>query len=159
MTERLYYTDPNLTEFDARVVATTPGAIILDRTAFYPTSGGQVFDTGRLESDGRSVRVVEVAENETGEILHRVESSDLFAPGTSLHGIIDSPRRRDHMQRHTGQHLLSAVFIELFNAPTVSFHMGDESSTIDLDVNSLSPQQIREAERRSNEIITDDVPV
>ncbi|HEX9120861.1 MAG TPA: alanine--tRNA ligase-related protein [Terriglobales bacterium] len=159
MTERLYYTDPTLTEFYGRVVAAAPDAIILDRTAFYPTSGGQIFDTGRLESDGRSVRVVEVAENEIGEILHRVESSDLFAPGTTLHGIIDSPRRRDHMQQHTGQHLLSAVFIELFNAPTVSFHMGDESCTIDLDAKSLSPQQIREAERRSNEIITDDVPV
>jgi alanyl-tRNA synthetase len=159
MTERLHYTDPTLLEFDARVVAATPGAIILDRTAFYPTSGGQIFDTGRLESDGRSVRVVEVAENETGEILHRVESSDLFAPGATLHGVIDRPRRRDHMQQHTGQHLLSAVFIELFNAPTVSFHMGDESCTIDLDVKSLSPQQVREAERRSNEIITDDVPV
>ena len=159
MTERLYYTDPTVTEFDGRVVATAPGAIILDRTAFYPTSGGQIFDTGRLESDGRSVRVVEVAENEAGEILHRVESSDLFAPGAALHGVIDRPRRRDHMQQHTGQHLLSAVFIELFNAPTVSFHMGDESCTIDLEVNSLSPQQIREAERRSNEIITDDVAV
>lgn len=159
MTERLYYTDPTLLEFDARVLAATPGAIILDRTAFYPTSGGQVFDTGCLESDGRSVRVVEVSENEIGEILHRVESSDLFAPGTALHGVIDRPRRRDHMQQHTGQHLLSAVFIELFNAPTVSFHMGDESCTIDLDVKSLSPQQIREAERRSNEIITADVLV
>ena len=159
MTERLYYTDPTVTEFDGRVVATAPGAIILDRTAFYPTSGGQIFDTGRLESDGRSVRVVEVAENEIGEILHRVESSDLFAPGTTLHGVIDSPRRRDHMQQHTGQHLLSAVFIALFSAPTVSFHMGDESCTIDLDVKSLSAEQIREAERRSNEIITDDVPV
>ncbi len=159
MTERLYYTDPNLTEFDARVVAATPGTIILDRTAFYPTSGGQVFDTGRLESDGRSVRVVEVAENEIGEVLHRVESSDFFAPGATLHGVIDRPRRRDHMQQHTGQHLLSAVFIERFNAPTVSFHMGDESCTIDLDVKSLSPEQIREAERRSNEIITDDVAV
>jgi alanyl-tRNA synthetase len=159
MTERLYYTDPTLTEFDGRVVATAPGAIILDRTAFYPASGGQIFDTGRLESDGRSVRVVEVAENEIGEILHRVESVDLFAPGTTLHGIIDSPRRRDHMQQHTGQHLLSAVFIELFNAPTVSFHMGDDTCTIDLDAKSLSPEQIREAERRSNEIISDDVAV
>jgi alanyl-tRNA synthetase len=159
MTERLYYTDPTLLEFDARVVAATPGAIILDRTAFYPTSGGQIFDTGRLELDGRSVRVVEVAENEVGEIFHRVESSDLFTPGATLHGVIDRPRRRDHMQQHTGQHLLSAVFIELFSAPTVSFHMGDESCTIDLDVKSLAPQQIREAERRSNEIISDDVAV
>jgi alanyl-tRNA synthetase len=159
MTERLYYTDPNLTEFEARVVAAAPGAIMLDRTAFYPSSGGQLFDTGRLESEGRNLRVVEVAENETGEILHRVESSDPFAPGTALHGVIDRPRRRDHMQQHTGQHMLSAVFIELFNAPTVSFHMGEESCTIDLDVKSLSPEQIREGELRSNQIITDDVPV
>ena len=159
MTERLYYSDPKLTEFDARVVAVAPGAIVLDRTAFYPTSGGQLFDTGCLESDSRRVRIIEVVEDEQGKILHRVESGGLFAAGTALHGVIDRPRRRGHMQQHTGQHLLSAVFIELFNAPTVSFHMGDESCTIDLDVRSLSPEQIREAERRSNEIITDDVLV
>ena len=95
----------------------------------------------------------------TAKILHRVQSGGVFAAGTALHGVIDRPRRRDHMQQHTGQHLLSAVFIELFNAPTVSFHMGDESCTIDLEVKSLSTEQIREAERRSNEIITDDVAV
>jgi alanyl-tRNA synthetase len=159
MTERLYYTDSKLTEFDARVVAVTPGAIVLDRTAFYPTSGGQLSDTGCLESDSRRVDIIEVAEDEHGKIFHRVQSGGVFAAGTALHGSIDRPRRRDHMQQHTGQHLLSAVFIELFNAPTVSFHMGDETCTIDLEVKSLSTEQIREAERRSNEIITDDVPV
>ncbi len=159
MTERLYYTDPKLLEFDARVVAAEPGAIVLDRTAFYPTSGGQTFDTGYLASDSRRVRVVEVAEDEQGRILHRVEAGGLFAAGTPLHGVVDAGHRRDHMQQHTGQHLLSAVFIELFNAPTVSFHMGEESCTIDLDVKSLSAEQIAQVERRANEIVTDDVPV
>ncbi len=159
VTERLYYTDPKLTSFEARVVAAEAGGIVLDRTAFYPTSGGQVFDTGYLESDSRRVRVLEVAEDEQGRVLHRVEAGGLFAAGTQLHGVVDSDRRHDHLQQHTGQHLLSAVFIELFNAPTVSFHMGEESCTIDLDIKSLGAEQIRQAERRANSIVTDDVPV
>ncbi len=159
MTERLYYTDPNLAEFEARVVSAAPGSMVLDRTAFYPTSGGQLFDTGYLQSESRRVRIIEVAEDEQGNVHHHVQSGDLLAAGTPVRGIIDLPRRRDHMQQHTGQHLLSAVFIELFHAPTVSFHMGDESCTIDLEVKSLSVEQIREAERCSNRIITGDVPV
>ncbi|MGB9105807.1 MAG: alanine--tRNA ligase-related protein, partial [Terriglobales bacterium] len=171
MTERLYYTDPSLTEFDARVVgfeqpteAHPHVGIVLDRTAFYPTSGGQLFDTGWLSGadgpDSNKLRVIEVTELPNGDIAHCIELAEyLIQSGVTVCGVIDSPRRRDHMQQHTGQHLLSAVFIELFNAPTVSFHMGDESCTIDLDVKPLSAEQIREAERRSNEIITDDVAV
>ncbi len=159
MTERLYYTDPKLTEFDARVVAVDRGAVMLDRTAFYPTSGGQRFDTGILEIDGHKLHVVEVAEDEHGNIRHLVENGSIPASGATVHGTLDRARRRDHMQQHTGQHLLSAVFIELFQAPTVSFHMGEETCTIDLDVKTLTADQIKEAERRSNEIVTDDVPV
>jgi alanyl-tRNA synthetase len=173
MTERLYYTDPKLTEFDAtllelRVVAEAP-AIVLDRTAFYPTSGGQLFDNGILEAvegasaDGNLRLQVFDVEEQDGAILHFVDIEEIggiYIPdGSKVHGSVNRLRRRDHMQQHTGQHLLSAVFIELFNAPTVSFHMGDESCTIDLDVKSLSAEQIREAERRSNEVITDDVPI
>jgi alanyl-tRNA synthetase len=159
MTERLYYTDPKLTEFDARVVAAERGAVILDRTAFYPTSGGQRFDTGILEIDGHKLRVVEVAEDEQGNIRHLVENGSIPPSGAAVHGTLDRARRRDHMQQHTGQHLLSAVFIALFQAPTVSFHMGEETCTIDLDVKTLTADQIKEAERRSNEIVTGDVPV
>jgi len=158
MTERLYYTDPNLTEFDARVVSVTGAGIVLDRTAFYPTSGGQLFDTGSLEANGQNLRVTDVIESESGEILHLIEAP-APAPGTPVRGLVDRERRRGHMQQHTGQHLLSAVFIALFDAPTVSFHMGDESCTIDLDIKSLSDGQLRQAERRANEIVTEDVPV
>ncbi|MGI9103118.1 MAG: alanyl-tRNA editing protein [Terriglobales bacterium] len=159
MTERLYYTDPTLMEFEAEVVRTNDGGVVLDRTAFYPTSGGQTFDTGWIESADFRVRVKDVSEDESGDVLHRLESVVAIAPGARVRGAIDAPRRRDHMQQHTGQHLLSAVFIELFNAATVSFHMGDESCTIDLDVKTLSSEQVCEAEHRTNEIIADDVPV
>ena len=175
MTERLYYTDPKLLQFDGRFLDFMPdekqerSGIVLDRTAFYPTSGGQLFDTGWLGEDTLRLRVTEVLERDDGTIVHYIDWSVLdtlgratgigIAKNALLRGVIDRPRRRDHMQQHTGQHLLSAVFIELFNAPTVSFHMGDESCTIDLEVKSLSPEQIREAERRSNEIISDDVAV
>ena len=173
MTERLYYTDPNLTEFEGRFVAFSNITeerphlgIILDRTAFYPTSGGQLFDTGWLSDadfpDGPKLRIVEVTELPSGDIAHCVEVPEGgvgIQKDAVIRGVIDRPRRRDHMQQHTGQHLLSAVFIELFNAPTVSFHMGDETCTIDLDVKALSPEQIREVKRRSNQIIADDVLV
>jgi len=162
MTERLYYIDPALLEFEANVVSahTENGRtnIVLDRTAFYPTSGGQLFDTGSLEGNGQSFRVTDVNETEAGDVLHVMEGS-APAPGTPVRGLVDRERRRDHMQQHTGQHLLSAVFIALCNAPTVSFHMGDESCTVDLDIKSLSDDQLRQAERRANEIATDDVPV
>jgi alanyl-tRNA synthetase len=173
MTERLYYTDPNLTEFEGRFVSFEHATeahphvgIVLDRTAFYPTSGGQIFDTGFLiaadEPNGHQLRIVEVTELPNGDIAHCVEFPEGgigIQQGALLRGLIDRPRRRDHMQQHTGQHLLSAVFIELLNAPTVSFHMGDESCTIDLDVKAISAQQIRNVEQRAHQIVTDDVPV
>ena len=162
MTERLYYTDPALTEFDARVVAATPGAIILDRTAFYPTSGGQIFDTGWLETaDAVRFSVKEVSENErTREVLHMVEG-DLAAllPGTPIRGVIDAARRRDHMQQHSGQHVLSAAFVRLFNMPTVSFHLGDDYCTIDLDTRALQPKQLAAAAELANEVVMEDRPV
>jgi alanyl-tRNA synthetase len=173
MTERLYYTDPNLTQFEGRFVGFAHPTqnhphlgIILDRTAFYPTSGGQIFDTGFLsaaeESIAHDLRIIEVTELPNGDVVHCIEFPEGgigIQQGALLRGVIDRPRRRDHMQQHTGQHLLSAVFIELLNAPTVSFHMGDETCTIDLDVRALSADQIRNVELRANQIITDDVPV
>ncbi len=159
MTERLYYTDPNLTEFDACIVAVEPSAIVLDRTAFYPTSGGQLVDTGVLQARTQTIPVLEVREDDRGDIVHIVAKANATTVGEPVHGVINRSRRREHMQQHTGQHLLSAVFIELLNAPTVSFHMGDETCTIDLDVKSLTMEQIRDVERRCNEIVADDVPV
>jgi alanyl-tRNA synthetase len=164
MTDRLYYRDPFLYEFDARVVEslTLDGrhAVVLDRTAFYPTSGGQVHDTGRLvlsDKDNREVPVVEVADEEAGRIFHFV--AEQLAVGTAVRGEIDSVRRRDHMQQHSGQHVLSAALVRLFNMPTVSFHMGTESCTIDLETQGLSLTQAEKAERLANEITLEDRPV
>jgi len=163
-TERLYYHDSFLYSFDASVLecAERGGrpAVLLDRTAFYPTSGGQVHDTGTLvlESE-QEVPVVEVAEEDDGRIWHFVSSP---APsGQKVRGRVDASRRRDHMQQHSGQHVLSAAFIHLFDFPTASFHMGAESCTIDLAINdltakSLDVKQIIQAERLANEIITED---
>ncbi len=170
MTDRLYYTDSFLHEFEARVlaVAGTTGsvAVVLDRSAFYPTSGGQVFDTGWLgviadASNSERLRVRDVAEDErTGDVLHIIDgdSSALLA-GTVVRGVIDGERRRDHMQQHSGQHVLSAAFEKLYDMATVSFHMGDESCTIDLTTEAISPKQLRAAERLANEVIAEDRPV
>jgi len=162
MTERLYYHDSFLYSFDAYVLecAERNGktVVVLDRTAFYPTSGGQVFDTGKfILSDNREVPVTEVAEEEDGQVFHIVPEQ--LEKGQSVVGLIDAARRRDHMQQHSGQHVLSAAFVRLFNAPTVSFHMGVETCTIDLAVKSLSAIQVAQAEQLANEIVTEDRPV
>ena len=157
MTDRLYYHDSFLYAFDAEVrnVTETPRpALILDRTAFYPTSGGQVFDTGTITAGETQLRVTEVADTEDGKVIHYLEApvKDLV-PGTRIHGQIDATRRRDHMQQHSGQHVLSAAFIHLHKMPTVSFHMADDYCSIDLDTPTLSKGQIESAERLANEII------
>ncbi|MGB6941974.1 MAG: alanyl-tRNA editing protein [Bryobacteraceae bacterium] len=152
MTERLYYHDSYLAEFRARVVDASPDRqrIYLDRTAFYPTSGGQPFDTGQL--GGRTV--IEVIDE--GDRIAHVLSESLEE--SEVEGRIDLSRRFDHMQQHTGQHLLSAVLLEMFGAPTVSFHLGAESSSIDV-TGALEPAQLREAERRANQIVFENRPV
>lgn len=162
MTERLYYHDSFLYDFDACVVESLDingkHAVVLDRTAFYPTSGGQVHDVGRLVlANKREVAVVEVADEDEGRIFHF--TAQPLATGTEVRGFIDAARRRDHMQQHSGQHVLSAAFIRLFNMPTVSFHMGAESCTIDLETPGLSGAQAEKAERLANEIVLEDRPV
>ena len=160
MTTRLYYHDSFLYDFDAEVsgiVDTPRPALILDRTAFYPTSGGQTFDTGWITTEPGSatkLRVTEVADIEDGKVVHYLEApvKDL-KPGMRVRGQIDTTRRRDHMQQHSGQHVLSAAFIRLFNMPTVSFHMADDYCSIDLDTPALSKEQIEACERLANEII------
>jgi alanyl-tRNA synthetase len=170
MTTRLYYQDSFLYHFDATVrsvIETPRPALILDRTAFYPTSGGQLHDTGCIasvdDSDPSSssfvesntkARVTEVADTEDGEVVHYLEApiKDL-QPGTRIAGRIDIERRRDHMQQHSGQHVLSAAFLRLYNMPTVSFHMADDYCSIDLETSTLTKQQIESAERLANEII------
>ena len=166
LTERLYYTDSFLHEFEARVLAATVAngrvAVTLDRSAFYPTSGGQVFDTGWFSSEnGGRLRVQEVVEDEqSGDVLHLVEAELAVLPaGSVIRGAIDVERRRDHMQQHSGQHVLSAAFEKLYGMATVSFHMGDESCTIDLASDAVTPKQMQAAERLANEIIAEDRPV
>ena len=161
MTHRLYYHDSFLYEFDATVLEVVPAldslgrsAVLLDETAFYPTSGGQVFDTGWMSAGEERVRVAEVADREDGGIIHYVEDAPNFARGARVRGFIDVDRRRDHMQQHSGQHVLSAAFIQLFNMQTASFHMGSDSCSIDLDTKTLSPAQVEAAEALANEVIT-----
>jgi len=164
MTDRLYYHDSFLYEFDAEVEDVIPQskenprpAVVLDRTAFYPTSGGQVFDTGWLvpasETESPKLRVAETAEAENGRIVHYLEAEHAPEKGSRVHGFIDPSRRRDHMQQHSGQHVLSAAFVRLFNIPTVSFHMGNEYCSIDLETPSLTQEQVVAAEHLANEII------
>ncbi len=169
MTTRLYYHDSFLYDFDAEVrdVLDSPRpALVLDRTAFYPTSGGQVFDTGWITSTSDAkFRVTEVADMEDGRVVHYLEAPlhdsqrEALKPGTRIRGQIDAARRRDHMQQHSGQHVLSAAFIRLYNLPTVSFHMADDYCSIDLDTPALTKEQIESAERLANEIILENRPV
>jgi len=167
MTERLYYTDSFLQTFEARVLevrSDVNGAtVIFDRSAFYPTSGGQIFDTGWLRLTGApesKVRVVSVEEDEkTGEVLHFVSDANGLTSGTVIEGTIDADRRRDHMQQHTGQHVLSAAFEQLYSFSTVSFHMGDASCTIDLAADAVTAAQITATEKLANQIIFEDRPV
>ncbi len=155
MTERLYYADSYLTEFDATVVRVVAHdnrpAVVLDRTAFYPTSGGQPFDTGRLGS----ARVIDVVDADDGTILHVLDR--VLEPGP-VHGTVDWPRRLEHMQQHTGQHVLSAAFDRTVGAGTESFHLGSTSSTIDL-TRHLSAAEIEHAEDEANRIVWEDRPV
>jgi alanyl-tRNA synthetase len=157
MTERLYYHDSFLYEFDAEVRDVSSHdsrtAVVLDRTAFYPTSGGQVFDTGALLFNNDKVRVAEVAERDDGAVLHFVEGAGQIAKGSRVHGLIDVERRRDHMQQHSGQHVLSAAFVRLFEMPTASFHMGADYCSIDLDTKSLSAKQVEVAEALANDVV------
>jgi alanyl-tRNA synthetase len=162
MTTRLYYHDSFLYDFDAEVreVLDSPRpALILDRSAFYPISGGQVFDTGTITTAANNkLKVTEVADAEDGRVVHYFEAERDFdkaalKPGTRVRGQVDATRRRDHMQQHSGQHVLSAAFIRLYNMPTVSFHMADDYCSIDLDTPTLTKEQIESAERLANEII------
>ena len=153
MTERIYYNDSYLREFQARVVETADGGrrVYLDRTAFYPTSGGQPFDLGSLER----ARVIDVID-EGERIAHVVDRP--LEPG-DVRGEIDWARRYDHMQQHSGQHLLSAVFIELYRMETVSFHLGQETCTIDLETPAVTAEQVRAVEMRANELVCENRPI
>jgi len=150
MTERIYYRDAYVRSFEATVIEAQGNKVYLDRTAFYPTSGGQPFDRGMLGG-----LVIEDVVDEGERIAHVVAGELACGPVT---GKIDWPRRFDFMQQHTGQHLLSAVFAEQFHLVTVSVHFGDEAATIELatpslQLEQLSAEQLERAQERANEVV------
>ena len=154
MTERLYYTDSYLHHFSARIVERSPDGrtVYLDQTAFYPTSGGQPFDIGSLSG----VPVIDVVD-EDDRIAHRLATP--APPADAVDAVVDWTRRFDHMQQHSGQHLLSAVFEELYRLKTVSFHLGSDSSTIDLEGVPVDASVLAAVERRANQIIYENRPL
>jgi alanyl-tRNA synthetase len=153
MTERLYYSDSYLRSFSASVVDRSEDGrtVYLDRTAFYPTSGGQPYDMGSIAG----IPLLNVIDEEE-RIAHHLASP---IPSGPVDCDVDWNRRFDHMQQHTGQHLLSAVFHASFALKTVSFHLGAESSTIDLEGGPVEPRTVQEAERLANQIVFENRPV
>ncbi|WP_210366256.1 DHHA1 domain-containing protein [Bacillus sp. REN3] len=157
MEEKLYYQDPYLKSFSAKIMKEGLDHdgrryVVLSQTAFYPTGGGQPSDTGKLNG----IEVTEVEETE-GEIRHYIRET---LNGASLaEGMIDWVRRFDHMQQHSGQHILSAAFEQLFDHKTVSFHLGKDTLTIDLMAEQLSKEEAEEAEKLANELILENRPI
>ncbi|HVH32229.1 MAG TPA: alanyl-tRNA editing protein [bacterium] len=155
MTHRLYYADSYLREFDATVIDSHPRnanfGVVLDRTAFYPTSGGQPHDTGTLNN----LPVIDVLEDEENRIVHVVAER----PQSTVRGTVDWQRRFDHMQQHTGQHILSQACVRALGAQTRAVHLGDEVSTLDLDRPELNSEAVASAEDLANQIVFEDRPV
>src|ERR1700674_590126 len=158
-TGRLYYQDSRLLECDARVVSLSELddgqiAITLDRTAFYPTGGGQPTDTGMLGE----ARVVDCIDAESDGVLHVIQGS-VPEIGDRVHGKIDWLRRLDHLQQHTGQHILSAAFVKLFDAPTHSFRVLEHECEIDVALDDPTDERIEQAVDLANQIIWENRPM
>ena len=158
MKDLYYYQDSMIREFKANVERSGVEEdgrpyVVLSNTAFYPTGGGQPHDTGVING----VRVIDVEKVEN-EIRHYLEGDSVTLTG-EVTGILDWDRRFDHMQQHCGQHILSATFVELFDFATVSFHLGSEIVTIDLNTDSVTEEQLALVEKRANEIILENRPI
>lgn len=157
MRELLYYQDAMIKRFTAQLIRIGIDSerpyIVLSNTAFYPTGGGQPHDTGFIND----LRVIDVEKVED-EIRHYLDGDTNSLNGEVV-GILDWERRFDHMQQHCGQHILTAAFVELFDYSTVSFHLGSELVTIDLNTESVSEEQLALAEQRANEIILENRPI
>ncbi len=162
-TRRLYFEDPYLEDFEAVVVARTERegrpAVVLDRTAFYPESGGQPADRGTLGG----VPVVDVVEAPVGgvggdeRVVHVLESPlPEERAGAAVRGSVDGRRRFDHMQQHTGQHILSQAFLEVLRGETRSFHLGPEVSTLEIGLRQASDDEIEAVERAANRVVFED---
>ena len=158
-TSKLYFGDSSLLEFSATVIEAKPSArgecVVLDQTAFYPTGGGQPNDTGTLGG----ALVVDVFEDEAGTIYHVVEQKDVIKTGQNVIGAIDRARRLDHMQQHSGQHILSQAFVQACGAETRSFHLSSQASTIDIELQSPTSEIMRAAEDIANAVVFEDRPV
>lgn len=157
-TERLYFADSYLREYEARVVALTEyqgqPAVVLDATALYPEGGGQPADVGKLA--GVAVRDVQ----EQDDVIYHILAEPLPAGvGDTVAGVVDWQRRFDHMQQHTGQHTISAAFYRLLQANTLSWHLSGDYVTIDIGRTNLSDNAIAEVQHAANEILWQDVPV
>lgn len=158
MTDRLYYRNPAMLTFEAEIVET--GAYqdhfytVVDRSAFYPTSGGQLFDTGTLND----IAVIDVVESENKEILHITEVP-VGKAGDKVTGKVDKKRRRKNRQVHTAQHILSQAFIKVCGAETVSVHLGEEYATIELNAADISDDNLLKTEKLANEVVEDNLPV
>lgn len=156
MTDRLYYTDSGLLSFDAQVVALDASRqrVRLDRSAFYPTSGGQPHDLGVLGG----IAVTDVTEDDDA-VWHQLAEPLPHAVGATITGEVDATRRRDHMQQHSGQHLLSAVLEDVYGWPTVSVHMGVDHCALDLRADEVPAALLREAEARVNAHVMENRPI
>jgi alanyl-tRNA synthetase len=157
MEQKLYYQNAYLKSFSAELInqeIDESGRLyaVLSQTAFYPTGGGQPFDTGTLND----IKVMDVEEID-GEIRHYIETH--LDTTDSIKGMIDWERRFDHMQQHSGQHILSAAFEELYHYKTVSFHLGKDTLTIDLETDNLTFEEAAEVERLANKIILENRPI
>src|SRR3989440_2123697 len=158
-TERLYYQDSRLLEFDARVISLSELddgqiAVTLDRTAFYPTGGGQPSDTGTLGE----ARVIDCLDAEAEGVLHVIQGPVPDVDDT-VHGKVDWLRRLDHTQQHTGQHILSAAFVRLFAAPTHSFRVLEYECEIDLALDNPTDERNDQADDLANQIIWECRPI
>ncbi|HVO39577.1 MAG TPA: hypothetical protein VMV03_11175 [Spirochaetia bacterium] len=155
VTEKLFYQDPSLLEFDASILTYGPrGAlheVVLDRTCFFPGSGGQPADRGTLNG----ARVVEL-EDRDGEIVHVVDAALAAGP---VHGSVDAARRRDYMAQHTGEHILAQALLRAGRLPTVSVHFGEETTTIELEAAVAPEEVLKKAEELANAVIRENRPV
>lgn len=158
MTERLYYTDPALLDFAATLIRVTPEKdrweVVLDRSAFYPTSGGQQADRGTIDG----IPVLDVYETDTGEVV-QVLTDNPGPVGASVRGLVDAGRRRRHRQQHTAQHILSQVLVQQGKRETVSVHLGEDYGAIETSGEMLSGEELDAVETEANRIVFENLPV
>ena len=160
MTQRLFYEQPELRAFSARITAVaalneTRFSLVLDQTAFYPEGGGQPCDTGRIGG----LPVVDVQERD-GKIVHTIVGpATEFQEGACVEGVVDWKRRLEHMQQHSGQHILSAVLYRTFQASTVGFHLGSETSQVDIALDAFTLEMAKQTEQLANEAVFENLPI